>query len=430
MKKIQISRKNLHLILILFTINLVLSDSSNNQFLMEIKINQEILKPLYIQINDLCDNWIPSLLTPILLVSPGVNPKKEFLLNVVTIKKIRSYFLRLNLDEFSVTLFNYTFLNEFHTLYGKPSNDIFSECYMGLSSGDCFYDELSDEKIFLDQLKKNKEIKNKIFSIDKWKITDNLIQTYLYFGYSHENFKLNKKNGIIGRCKTDNSDPFWGCYFDKMAFNGNETVLKNDTHKFKIYFSSENHEILFPKSFENNFNNLTGNKCTYESSHYEEEDYYLTCDNFFMDNKNTTQIDLINENMIITVEIDNLAKYRTNVEIKKQTRIRFEDIDFFIFPLIMFKQFHIEFNKEEQLIKFYTEDNSILKILKQEEKKGNSSVGLKIFLSILIISLILVIGFGAFWFIKKRRASVEKNINKYNKFDEDENFQNMNQKVF
>ena len=42
-----------------------------------------------------------------------------------------------------------------------------------------------------------------------------------------------------------------------------------------------------------------------------------------------------------------------------------------------------------------------------------------------------VLSFGVFWFIKKRKGSIEKNINKYNKFDEDDNFKNLNeQRVF
>ena len=76
----------------------------------------------------------------------------------------------------------------------------------------------------------------------------------------------------------------------------------------------------------------------------------------------------------------------------------------------------LELKKEE-------EDNSERK----EEENDSTNVG-KIILIIFIIILILVLGFGVFWFVKKKRASAEKNLNKYNKFEEDDSFQNMNEK--
>ena len=385
MNIIQNFKKILCLLILFVAINLSLSDQNYIKYQMEITIEDEELNPFIIRNND--ENWIPSLLSPILLVSPYETFDGEKL-DIPPINDIRSYFKRLDSVRFTVVLYNYTFLNVFNAPLGKASarTIILGERYYGLSSGNCFYNGLETNYFLLDKLKNNGEITNRIFSFDKWKLNDNLITSFLYFGDSHENFTKNEENGIIGSCKTNNSDPFWGCYFNTISFKGKEIPLKNSTHKYKIYFSSENHEILFPMSFENYFQNLTENHCGYNSSHYNDYQYYVTCDNFFI-GTDTEEFNLTNENMTITVEIDSLSKYHEDSSKKSYTRIRFEEIDFFIFPLIMFKQFHIEFNKEKELISFYTKNSSILYITEKDEEENNTqnnekSSGLKTFLII------------------------------------------------
>ena len=116
-------------------------------------------------------------------------------------------------------------------------------------------------------------------------------------------------------------------------------------------------------------------------------------------------------------------------ENENRTRIRYENYDYFIFPLIMFKKFHVQFDAEKELISFYTTDPSILQVKKEEEKNNKEeSKALKIFITILIIILILTVLFIGFLIYKKRKESVQKNINKYNKFEDEENFQDMNEK--
>ena len=96
----------------------------------------------------------------------------------------------------------------------------------------------------------------------------------------------------------------------------------------------------------------------------------------------------------------------------------------------MFKNFHVQFDDENDLIKFYTTNQSILQIYGKNEKKDNDSKGNvgKAFLIIFIILLIVALLVIAFWLIKKRKGKVEKSINKYNKFEDEDNFQNMNDK--
>jgi hypothetical protein len=427
-------KKNHYILLIFVILNISLSESKLRNYPMEIRIDEidGELPSFVIKNDDVCQEWIPSLLSPILLVDQSKNI--EDYLDHFPINNIRSYFKRLDAQTFTVSFFYFTFLNDFHPILGKTTKRVIEECYIGLSSGNCFYNELEEDFILLNRLKNNNETTNRIFSFDKWVLGDKLITSQLYFGDSHDNFVSKKENGIIGSCKANNSDPFWGCNFDTISFKGNEVPLKNSTHKYKVYFSSENHEILFPKSFNSSFMNLTDYHCGYNSDHYSDYQYFVNCDNFYIDT-NTVEFNLTNENMTITVEIDSLSRYYSDTNKKNYTRIRFEDIDFFIFPLIMFKNFHIEFNKEKELISFYTENSSILYIIEKNENNNTpnnrGSSGLKTFLIIFFILLFLVLVLGIIWYIKKRRGSVEKNINKYNKFDEDDdNFQNMNQKVF
>ena len=149
-----------------------------------------------------------------------------------------------------------------------------------------------------------------------------------------------------------------------------------------------------------------------------------------MSKKDYINLKLIDDHMIITTEIDNLKRYSPDNQMKSnQTRIIFENIDYFVFPLIMFKNFLVQFDLDKEIISFFTTDESILEIIKNDSNKEyNSNIG-TIFLIIFIILLILALGFGLFWFIKKRGSSVEKNINKYNKFEEDDEvLKNMNEK--
>ena len=288
---------------------------------------------------------------------------------------------------------------------------------------------MEENYTILSDLKKNQNIQNAIFSFDKWSLEGDLLKTTFYFGDAHEKFTLNEEKGIIGSCKAIKSDLYWGCFFDYLSFNGKEEALKNDTHDYsKIFFSSEIYDIIIPNEFKTNFDNLTNKKCFYGEPHLDEQEYTTSC-NIFNDTLEYASIELINEDMNITIQIDSLSRYNQGGYLKNMTRIRFLDVQSFIFPLIMFKNFHIQFNDEKDLISFYTEDSTILKV-KKEDKKSNdkgSSNGLIAFLIIFIILLVLVIAFGIFWLIK-RKSSIEKNINKYNKFDEDDNFQNMNEK--
>ena len=155
------------------------------------------------------------------------------------------------------------------------------------------------------------------------------------------------------------------------------------------------------------FENISHKYC--QVNHYN----YLDCINMF-NNNDYIPIKLSNEYMTITGEIDNINRFTIkNKDRSNLTRITFEDIDYFVFPLIMFKNFHIQFDGEQNIISFYTNDSTILKIKKIVNKnEGEISSILIIIIVIVIILIALFIGFIVYRFIKKRRGlNAEEEIN-------------------
>jgi len=431
------SRNHSYYFLFMVLLNIMFTKENYQEFTLTIPTGLDTLSELYfsdtITKEDIkkCDGWVPSLFNPILLVPTNIiiSEKEEDILGIF---RIISPVININ-EEIDISLFRYKLFTGYDLFFAKVlfNDDIIHKCYFGLCPGIVDYN-INENDINLNMMKKDLKIEQKIFSFDKWNITDNSINTFLYLGDRHENF--NSKTENIGSCTAYKNDSYWGCSFKKMNFNNNIIELNKDNNEekyYSIYFSSENHFIIFPESFKNKFNLKTNSICEEDK-----DSKLLYCNNLF-DSKNYIPIKLINDNMNITLEVDNLNRFciKKDDQLHK-TRIKFEKVDYFIFPLIMFKNFHVQFDLENNIISFYTTEPGILELPKkekednsQDQENHSSNIG-TILLIIFIILLILALGFGVFWFIKKRRDSSEKNINKYNKFEEDENFQNMNEKVF
>ena len=150
------------------------------------------------------------------------------------------------------------------------------------------------------------------------------------------------------------------------------------------------------------------------------------CANQIFNNSDYFNMKLISKDFNITVEIDSKARYSLSKnESRNKTRIKFSDIDYFIFPLIMFKNFDVQFDAENDIISFYTTDNSILSVRRKKEKsdKGLSKglIALIVILSILVVS---VIGFIIYRFMRLKKESDIKKDSK--KIEEIEEFHSMN----
>lgn len=416
-------KNQIYLILLFFILNISLSLQNPLDFEISINTDPSESEGFYIDNNNNdspCDKWMPSLTIPLLLVPRSKDIDGEggkigfFLKNPLLYKN----------KEFEVTIFeDVAFLKDKYrgTLVRTKLPNLIFSCYFGLSPGINNYGLLSTDSINLYKLEKDGNINHKIFSFDKWNIKSTPIKSTFYLGESHNNFNL--KRGIIGTCKNYPEDSLWGCSFKEMIFNNIVIPLKNKNGSlYKIYFSSENHNLIFPLTYKEVFQTISNNVC--EST----LEGFLSCKDFYNDTTEYVNLKLTEEsdNMVIFGQVDNVNRFNSKDENKKDyARIKFEDIDYIILPLMVFKEFLIQFDAENKLISFYTEDNKILQV-KEKINNDNSSYGFMIFLVILIILLILCLGFGVYKFIKSR-SNVEKDINKFNKFEEEENFHNMNE---
>lgn len=429
------------IIIILIIISFIVNISSNKKtynFDLEIEIKEEeeekTMSSLFIKSNDkICAEWIPSLFYPI-----SIFKKTQNKYDIITGDGHESQNLyNPSLDLTAKFLMYYGNISneELNTVLGEDAYSVIKKCYFGISSG---LPKNFNENHTLDYLVQTNQLDQKIFSFDKWNIKgineDESIISKLYLGYSHNDFDEKNKN-FTGICDNIKEEGYWGCYFNEMIFNSRRISLKkeeNDDVLYKVYISSENNNIIFPNTFKNLLNDGEG-KCEYN---IEKEATY--CYNLF-DNKLFIPLTLSNENMNITIEIDSIQRYIKEAE-KEETNIIFkEENDYLIFPMIMFKNFHVLFDADNTIIKFYSNDTDILQV-KEEDKNNDedkdttspsssssSSTVLKVFLIILIIAIIIGLGLFIFIFIRKRRNNVEKNINKFTKFEDEEDFKNLNE---
>ena len=384
----------------------------------------EILKLKYKE----CNITIPSLSIPIIFIPDIV------IGHIKQDEKTRE--ININVEIFNDVFSGYLYkdIND-NSLWVKEDNYHHEDiCYLGLSytfpnssSG------LEKDEINLFILNKTGKLESPIFSFDKWnELKNDSVISKLYYGENHTDFV--SKEGIIGKCKINENIEYWGCFFDNIYFGGNSiSLISNETQdNYNIYFVSESYDIIFPSSFQSEFIRLTNESCKiYNGGHGD----ILMCDDFF-ESKDYIEMILSTEDMNITIEIDNLKRYKSihNDLEKKSTRIKFHTHNYIMLPLSIFKQFHVQFDAENKIIKFYTNDTSLLQIKKEPHKEDSSSDsnGLTIFLVILIIIIVIIIGFGIFYFIKKRNKShSEGEINKFNRFEDEEGQLNsMNEKVF
>ena len=410
-------KRNFYFYLIFFIIK------TTQEFQFEVSINMNELKSgggflIADNRNKVCGTWLPSLFMPVLYVPEGtqinegnVDPKENIYL--------KSPFFNDN-KEFEVEMFNdISFLtNDLIGILMRPMYAKVYNCYFGISPR-ANITGLEEEISLLNVLKKNGLILEKIFSFKEWDINSNPVKTTFYLGDSHNDF--NSNTGIIGTCENYPNNNLWGCSFKEMIFNKINIPLSDITGRYKIYFASETHNLIFPKHYKEIFKDNSNNSCFIDGN-----DVYLKCVGFFRDsNYVSLQLTEANENFVITGQVDSLSRFNENKdENKDYARIQFAEIDYIILPLMAFKEFHVQFDAENNLIRFYTNNPDILKVkeIKKEESSGSSA-----FIIILIILIILVLGLAVFLFLKKR-SKTESNINKYSKFEDEENYQAMNDK--
>ena len=240
-------------------------------------------------------------------------------------------------------------------------------CHFGLGYNDKIPDNYNGERNdSIKYLIASKKIKKHIFSIGKWEFPDEHNITFkLYLGDTHENFSGEN----VGTCQIQNNTGHYGCIFHNFTFLGKTYSLKKEgsNEYYTIYFSTEEGYVYFPKSFEKKFENEAG--CVFPDSKTPatEPDFFF-CKKLF---GSFLPLTLSNDNMNMTLEIDCIFRYyllkgtynideiRHIQKINHQYRILIHDKDYIIFPMIMFKKFHVQFDIGNNLISFYSNNENI-----------------------------------------------------------------------
>ena len=404
----------------------------------------DLLKPLRLYYNSIL--WTPSLFSSILVVS-GKIKIEDFVRQYINIIRIENL---LNKDETVCDLYK---LGDIHGPYGSYLGRCYKQeeykeeelnALYGLSPSVPEYTQrLEEDEYNLAILKKYKHIDNQIFSFDKWKITHSLITSSFYLGDSHEDFQSNEE--YIGRCAVVDEE-YWGCSFKDMKFYDTViplTKVKNKkTSYYTIYFGSESYYIVLPLVFKDQLIQASKGKCT--ANNYE-SDLYLECEGFVPGENKFIPLKLTGDKMNMTVEIDyfyNFYGVPPKDKPTNRTRIKFANNDYIIFPMIMFKKFHVEFNNINKTISFYSNDTSILEVYKEpepepeppdesdveppDEKKSNFGT---VLLKILLASFIIVCCAGGVYLIyryrQKCKENIEKDIQRFSKFDSNKIFASM-----
>ena len=57
--------------------------------------------------------------------------------------------------------------------------------------------------------------------------------------------------------------------------------------------------------------------------------------------------------MNITLEVDKMNRFYDYPSSDGTTNILFHDLEYIIFPLVMFKKFHVQFDVEKKVISFF-----------------------------------------------------------------------------
>ena len=319
--KMKSSYSNNKIFFILIFLLIFISFSSQNyMFIAQSNRTDFDLEPFNINFTYLdCNIMIPDLFSPIILLYPKYTAGlwREF----------EDIEFETPLSTSKITGFAYEKRNPLFymaKLYKNIENNK-DNCYFGLSKlllniTDKELSDLNNLKI----LKDEEEINETIFSFNKWDLNDT-IKTELYYGYSHPDF--NSNDGIIGTCTNAENNSFWSCIFNNMTFqNKTISLMKENNEYYKIYFSSNVHDIYFPNDFQKKFENATEGNCSLEILD-EKSDSTLACQNYLEIEENYLPITLNNENMSITLQIDNYQRFSEteNEKLKKYSRILYSD---------------------------------------------------------------------------------------------------------
>ena len=166
MKEFIFSKLFIYLFLFSIIINISICLQNYMVYTVEFNRTQNELGKMQIKTNDeICPFLIPSLFLQILLLPRNANTTNIYYLYDYKFKiPILDYY-------FQIMLLRYSFLNKYNDFFmGKVKFDlIIQNCYFGLSYGNDS-NEIEEKYFVLNQLYNRSQIKEKIFSFDKWAV--------------------------------------------------------------------------------------------------------------------------------------------------------------------------------------------------------------------------------------------------------------------
>ena len=409
MKKFFKGNNFFHIILLILCISII--NGKYKEIVLKLKKGEPNFDlPLYIETTDSCTKWVPALFSPLLIINYKISTDGYSITkynieiqNPDSFKETKKA-LNMNVFKYNISIFSDIYIAQSKINWPKY-------CRFGLD-----YSDYISSKQNINAIKNliPNQIDKNIFSFGKWDLTkQDSIYSSFYIGDSHENFL-----GEVGSCNIQNDSKYYGCIFNDFVFlNETYSLMDENNKSYIIYFSSEFNKVYFPKNFENKIKNCQLNK----------NDEFI-CDE--LKNKDYLPLKLRADNMNITLEVDKVNRfYDYQTDSDCVTNILFHDTEYIIFPLIMLKNFHTQFDVDKKLISFFSNDSSILEIKRkepdktQEPQKDDSdgiSTGLLVLLIILGILLIVGLGYGGFLLYKKKHLSIEKKFNKYSRFEDEE----------
>ena len=336
---------------------------------LETTITESELKPLHLNYKNI--DWVPSLYNSILITPSSTNIQEFNPRFLKRINGLKNKYYDEYYDEsmFDCDLYEIDDLNgTFGTYLGKCKYGVYESEF-----GGSFYGlapsvpkkirDFEKDEYNLEILTNYNNSDYQIFSFDKWKIEENVITSKFYLGDTHEHF--HSKEYPAGKCEAIDKE-YWACSFKEMTFKNVVIPLKNKNDElYTIYFTSEFNDIVFPSEFSQKFLNASNGTCT---AKYYGIEKFLECEGFAQMENNHIPLKLTGDKMNMTVEID----YYHNYHIPKgkptnQMRLKFRGDNYIVFPMIMFKKFHVEFNNVNKTISFYSTDPSILEVYKEPE---------------------------------------------------------------
>ena len=309
-------------------------------------------------------------------------------------------------------IFNYINNKDFQMFFGVANKTEFISTLSSIDGiiglGHFYSDEKSS---FIKMLNRGGVTNSMLFSLKFGSSIYVGAKGTLYIG-KHEDFS--KKNVVSCPIVNSGKNIYWECQINSLGFKYSGNEIKTNK-KYNFIFDSGCNNLLLPLEFKNDIeNSIQKFNCQFEEYLYDETLFRLVCEN--KNNVPDLKLEINGYYLIIPSKyifflLEN-DKYYSNFYFQKR--------DYYIIGSIFFFAFHTLFDKENEKLFFYPENNETLikknyiDIDIEEDEKRQILFDKYNFLNLcILIGLILLsIGTGIllYYVIKNRKKNNKKEI--------------------